>query len=115
MAERARFTGVEPVRDEGVILARRPGVDRRRIAPLYFDVMEPSPPPSPTETALIQLEERVDRLLSLCARLSEENRSLRARQETLVSERADLIEKTEQARSRVEAMINRLKAMENNP
>ena len=46
------------------------------------------------------------------ARLKDENASLRARQESLVSERAELIEKTELARNRVEAMISRLKAME---
>ncbi|NCC29281.1 MAG: TIGR02449 family protein, partial [Gammaproteobacteria bacterium] len=42
----------------------------------------------------------------------DENKSLRARQETLVGERGELIEKTEQARSRVEAMLSRLRAME---
>jgi len=37
---------------------------------------------------------------------------LRNQQDSLVSERANLIEKNEMARTRVEAMINRLKAME---
>jgi cell division protein ZapB len=45
-------------------------------------------------------------------RLQEENASLRASQEHLVAERADLIEKTELARSKVEAMVARLKSME---
>ncbi|WP_295443281.1 TIGR02449 family protein [uncultured Thiodictyon sp.] len=59
-----------------------------------------------------QFERGVERLLQLCQRLHEENASLRTRQEALVAERADLIEKNEQARSRVEAMLSRLRAME---
>jgi cell division protein ZapB len=58
------------------------------------------------------LERQVDELIRTCQRLSEENNSLRARQETLVMERAELIEKTELARSRVESMISRLRSME---
>ena len=58
------------------------------------------------------LERRVDALIHLCLRLQEENTSLRARQESLVAERGELIEKNEQARSRVEAMLSRLRAME---
>ena len=54
----------------------------------------------------------VEQLLRLCQRLQDENASLRARQEALVAERGELIEKTEQARSRVEAMLSRLRAME---
>ncbi len=58
------------------------------------------------------LENRVDELLGLCKRLHDENVSLRTSQEQLVSERANLVAKNEQARSRVEAMINRLKSLE---
>jgi len=60
-----------------------------------------------------RLEDRVEELLRACAELKEENSSLRDRQDHLVAERAELIEKTELARTRVEAMISRLKAMEN--
>lgn len=67
-----------------------------------------------TEQDLIQLEVQVEELISACAYLKEENKSLRIRQDTLVTERASLIEKTEMARSRVEAMITRLKSMEAN-
>jgi cell division protein ZapB len=45
--------------------------------------------------------------------LKTENKSLRNQQDTLVADRANLIEKNEKARTRVEAMISRLKAMEN--
>jgi len=58
------------------------------------------------------LERQVDQLINTCRKLREENASLRARQEILVAERAELIEKTELARSRVESMISRLKSME---
>ena len=57
---------------------------------------------------------RLDRLLEICHRLTEENRSLRASQEQLAAERSNLLAKNEQARSRVEAMIARLRALENN-
>jgi cell division protein ZapB len=58
------------------------------------------------------LERQVDELIRTCRQLREENLSLRARQDHLVAERAELIEKTELARSRVESMITRLKSME---
>jgi cell division protein ZapB len=59
-----------------------------------------------------QLGERIDKLLELVRRLAEENRSLRQGQEQLASERAQLLNKNELARSRVEAMIHRLKSLE---
>lgn len=77
--------------------------------------MEQASGSDPTLDALGQLESRVDELVRVCANLREENRSLRTRQETLVVERAELIEKTALARNRVEAMISRLKAMEEAP
>lgn len=64
------------------------------------------------DTDLHKLEQRVDELIETCSSLSKENRSLKVQQERLVGERAALIEKTELARSRVEAMITRLKALE---
>jgi cell division protein ZapB len=63
---------------------------------------------------LDQFELRLNALIRLNERLREENVSLRARQDLLVAERSELIEKTEQARSRVEAMLSRLRAMEEN-
>jgi cell division protein ZapB len=62
---------------------------------------------------LQSLETQLQELLSLCERLKTENKSLRNQQDTLVADRANLIEKNEKARTRVEAMISRLKAMEN--
>lgn len=60
------------------------------------------------------LAERLDRLAEQHRRVLEENRSLRQGQEQLVAERAALLNKNEQARSRVEAMITRLKSLEHN-
>lgn len=70
--------------------------------------------PTPQET-LSALNERIDRLLELCRTLQGENRSLRQSQEQLTTERAQLLARNEQARSRVEAMILRLKSLEQNP
>lgn len=55
---------------------------------------------------------RVDELGDRVRRLSDENRSLRQQQEQLVGERSALLAKNEQARTRVEAMIARLKSLE---
>lgn len=67
-----------------------------------------------TLSTLAEVSARVDRLVDLCRRLSEENRSLRQSQEQLANERASLIARNEQARTRVEAMISRLKSLEQN-
>ncbi len=64
------------------------------------------------EHELKRLEKRVDALVQVCDQLQDENRSLKQRQDTLTSERANLLQKNEQVRARVEAMIGRLKAME---
>lgn len=58
------------------------------------------------------LERQVEELIDICRRLTEENASLRARQERLVAERIELIEKTELARNRVEIILSRLKSIE---
>lgn len=58
------------------------------------------------------LERQVDELTQICTRLREENTWLRARLATLTEERAQLVEKTELARCRVESMISRLKSTE---
>jgi len=59
------------------------------------------------------VEQNVDRLISFCKRLQEENLALRNRENNLLKERSQLLEKNEMARSRVESMISRLKAMDN--
>jgi len=64
------------------------------------------------EHELKRLEKRVDALVKVCDQLQDENKSLKQRQDTLTAERANLLQKNEQVRARVEAMIGRLKAME---
>ena len=64
------------------------------------------------ELELKRLETRLDELVALVARLKEENRALRTRHELLANERTALLSRGDQVRTRVEAMIGRLKAME---
>ena len=64
------------------------------------------------EYDLKKLEVRVEELIRASSQLKEENNSLLTQQKSLVVERAALIEKTELAKNRVEAIITRLKSME---
>ena len=64
------------------------------------------------EHELKRLEQRVDALVTVCDQLQDENRTLKQRQDALTTERATLLQKNEQVRARVEAMIGRLKAMD---
>lgn len=57
------------------------------------------------------LEQKIDQLVELSGRLQKENAALRDREGNLLRERGRLLEKNEQARSRVERMIARLKAL----
>jgi cell division protein ZapB len=77
----------------------------------YSFAMSPTPPVA-ANTELVQLEQVVSELLALLAQLREENRALRQRQELLASERASLLQRNEQVRTRVEAMIGRLRNLE---
>ena len=65
-----------------------------------------------TETDLNHLEQRIDELIDTVGLLKNENTALRQQKDTLNAERSQLIEKTELARSRVEAMISRLRSLE---
>lgn len=61
---------------------------------------------------LTRLTKRIDELVAVLDHLKDENRALRARHESLAGERASLMHKNEQVRTRVEAMIGRLKTLE---
>jgi len=65
-----------------------------------------------TENDLRQLEQRIDQLIDTVGSLKNENISLRQQQEKLIAERSQLLDKTETARTRVEAMISRLRSLE---
>ena len=61
---------------------------------------------------LKDFEDKLDQLIGKYHNLKNENSSLKIKQETLVQEKSQLLEKTNLARTRVEALITRLKAME---
>ena len=65
-----------------------------------------------TEDDLRLLEKRIDELIETMGSLKNENSNLRQQKDKLVTERSQLIEKTEMARNRVEAMISRLRSLE---
>ncbi|HIM34689.1 MAG TPA: TIGR02449 family protein [Pseudomonadales bacterium] len=58
------------------------------------------------------LEEKVDELIALSEVLVEENQVLKAKQQSWTTERAKLVQKNELAKTRVESMITRLKALD---
>ncbi|MEX0615720.1 MAG: TIGR02449 family protein [Methylophaga sp.] len=64
------------------------------------------------KTPIQQLEQQVDQLLRTGRRLREENLLLRSQQAAWLSERAQLIEKTDIARGRIEKMVSRLKQLD---
>jgi cell division protein ZapB len=79
---------------------------------LYICSMADAPPKVSVDSELKRLEKRIDDLVGAVGQLKDENRALRQRQDALTAERATLLQKNEQVRARVEAMIGRLKAME---
>jgi cell division protein ZapB len=64
------------------------------------------------EQELRKLEFRVGELIQTVERLKQENRMLRSQNEALAVDRASLVEKNELARTKVEAIITRLRSME---
>lgn len=64
------------------------------------------------ENQLQALEQKIDELIALCDQLNRENHALKAETAAWQLERQDLMDKNETARTRVEAMINRLRTME---
>lgn len=65
-----------------------------------------------SDEQLRQLEARVEELLSISARLREENQTLHTRESRLMEERAQLLKKNDVAKAKVEAIISRLKSLE---
>lgn len=61
---------------------------------------------------LKELEKKIDELIALCQELNRENQALKADNAGWRTERQSLISKNELARNKVEAMIDRLRAME---
>ncbi|MEC8148061.1 MAG: TIGR02449 family protein [Pseudomonadota bacterium] len=65
-----------------------------------------------TSLELSSLESKIDDLIIKITALSDENEQLREQKESLANEKYSLLEKTDQAKKRVEAMIVRLKTLE---
>jgi cell division protein ZapB len=68
--------------------------------------------PTQLDLELVRLTQRIEDLLAMVQALQEENRALKRTHESLASERASLLQKNELVRTRVEAMIGRLKTLE---
>ncbi len=64
------------------------------------------------ENQLKVLEQKIDELISLCSDLNRENQALKADSASWQRERQALMDKNEVARNKVEAMISRLRTME---
>jgi cell division protein ZapB len=62
---------------------------------------------------VLELEQTLAQLLAISDALFDENQSLKTKETQLIKERADLLAKNDKIRNQVEAMIMRLKAMEN--
>jgi len=65
-----------------------------------------------SETDIANLESRIDELITVCEQLKSENTALREREGILVEEKEQLIKKADKARTRVEGILTRLRAME---
>jgi len=58
------------------------------------------------------LEQKIDQLIRLCEQLKDENKTLKVREAGWHNERSRLTERNEHAKLKVEAMITRLRALE---
>jgi len=87
------------------------GIDRAG-HPHYIGGMTKKTTPSQIDLELIHLEEQVTDLLEIVERLNQENSSLRAQQDAMANERANLLEKHDQVRTRVDGIVTRLKSLE---
>jgi len=75
--------------------------------------METNNTDSRLKEQVLELEATLEQLLAISERLYEENQALRVKESQLIKERAELHAKNDKIRTQVEAMIQRLKAMEN--
>lgn len=64
------------------------------------------------ELTLEALSEKVDCLVKYCAQLQTDNHALKQLQDDWHKERSQLMQKNDLARNKIEAMIGRLKALE---
>lgn len=68
-----------------------------------------------SESLLAQVEAKLDQLLRRYQQLIDENKNLREKETSWTSERNQLLEKQQLARSRIESLITRLQQNEIDP
>ena len=64
------------------------------------------------EANILGLEQRIETLINECKRLSNENRTLKTEQNSLLAEKTQLKEKNRLACSRLEKIVEKLRALE---
>lgn len=64
------------------------------------------------QSELQAMAEKLDRLIERCRKLEQDNAAMRELQDEWNRERAQLLQRNDQARNRIEAMIGRLRALE---
>ena len=64
------------------------------------------------EPDFIALNQKIEYLVDLCQKLQAENQRLQQQEKLWCAERAQLMEKNDLARTRIEAMLGRLRALE---
>ena len=79
------------------------------IDPLYSSIFVQRQRP---QLDISKLEKRIDELIALCAELERKHETISAKQNEWAQERTRLMEKNEQAKTKIEAMIMRLKSLE---
>jgi len=66
-----------------------------------------------SEDRFQSLNDKVDDLIGLCSEMKRENQALKANESSWQSERRQLMEKNREAKSKLEAILVRLKALDN--
>lgn len=64
------------------------------------------------QSAVERLSDKVEQLLSYCSKLEQDNAALRSMQSEWATERSKLLQNNDLARNKIEAMIGRLKSLE---
>ncbi len=64
------------------------------------------------ESRLKSVSEKIEQLVNYCRKLEADNAALREKQEEWLNERNRLMQKNDLARNKIEAMIGRLKTLE---
>lgn len=65
-----------------------------------------------TDDRFQALNEKVDDLIDLCAEMKQQNQLLKANENSWQSERRELKDKSKEAKSKLESILARLKAMD---